>query len=156
LLIESRAGFKVTQVPYRGPAQIMVDVLGGQITMQMGTFFFVAPFITSQRARALAVTSATRMPQTPDVPTVAEQGFPGYQVDSCGGIVAPACVPKPILARLHAELARIYNAPETREQLGKLGMTVRASTPEEFDRHIRAEMALWGKVVRENGLSATQ
>jgi tripartite-type tricarboxylate transporter receptor subunit TctC len=156
LLIEQRAGFKVTQVPYRGPAQIMVDVLGGQITMQMGTFFFVAPFITSQRVRALAVTSAARMPQTPDVPTVAEQGFPGYQVDSWWGIVAPRGVPKPILDRLHAALVAMYTSADVREQLGRLGMTVRASTPEEFDRHIRSEMALWGKVVKESGLSATQ
>jgi tripartite-type tricarboxylate transporter receptor subunit TctC len=96
------------------------------------------------------------MPQAPDIPTVAEQGFPGYQVDSWWGIVAPRGVPKPILDRLQSALAGMYTAPDVREQLARLGMTVRASTPQEFDRHLRDEMALWGKVVRESGLSATQ
>ena len=83
-LLEQHAGFKVTQVAYRGPAQVLTDVLGGQITMQMGTFFFAAPFV-KQRVRALGVTSPSRMPQLPDVPTIAEQGFPGYEVRSWWG-----------------------------------------------------------------------
>lgn len=155
-LMEQRAGFRITQIAYRGPPQTITDVIGGQITMQMGTFFFVAPFIKSQRVRALAVTSAARMPQLPDVPTIAEQGFPGYEVHSWWGIVAPTGVPKPILQRLHTEMKNILATPQMRERLELLGMTIRASSPEEFGRFLRSEMQMWGKVVRDAKISATE
>jgi len=154
--LEQKAGFKTTQVAYRGPAQIMTDLIGGQITMQMGTFFFVAPFVQGKRVRALAVSSAARMAQWPDVPTIAEQGFPGFEVHSWWGIVAPTGVPKPILQKIHAEMSRILAHPDTRDRLAQLGMAIRASTPEEFARHIAAEMALWGKVVRDAKISAIE
>lgn len=153
VLLEHRAGFRITQVAYRGPAQVITDVMGGQITMQMGTFFFVSPFVKSQRVRALAVTSATRMPQLPDVPTVAEQGFPGYEVHSWWGIVAPSGVPKPILRQMHSALSRVLGLAEVRSRLQQVGATVRASTPEEFARHIVKEMEFWGKVVRDSKIS---
>jgi len=84
---------------------------------------------------------------------VAEQEFPGYEVHSWWGIVAPAGVPRPILQRMHAELKSILGTPEMRERLELLGMTIRASSPEEFARHIAIEMELWGKVVRDNKIS---
>jgi tripartite-type tricarboxylate transporter receptor subunit TctC len=148
-LLEQRAGFKITQVAYRGPAQVLTDVLGGQITMQMGTFFFAAPFIKSQRVRALGVTSPSRMPQLQDVPTIAEQGFPGYEVRSWWGVVAPAAMPKPIMQQMHAALSKVLARPEVKAKLEQLGATVHASTAEEFGRVIRSEMQLWGKVVRD-------
>jgi tripartite-type tricarboxylate transporter receptor subunit TctC len=154
--LEQKAGFKTTQVAYRGPAQIMTDLIGGQITMQMGTFFFVSPFVQGKRVRALAVSSAARMAQWPDVPTIAEQGFPGFEVHSWWGIVAPTGVPKPILQKIHAEMSRILGRRETRDRLEQLGMAIRASTPQEFARHIAAEMAQWGKVVRDNKIFATE
>jgi tripartite-type tricarboxylate transporter receptor subunit TctC len=153
-LLEQRAGFRITQVPYRGPAQAMTDVIGGQITMQMGTFLFVSPFVKSQRVRGLAVTSAARMAQLPDIPTVAEQGFPGYEVRSWWGIVAPAGVPAPILQKLHASLREALGQAEARSRLEQLGATVHASSPAEFRDLIAQEMALWGKVVRESKISA--
>lgn len=155
-LLEQRAGFRITQVPYRGPAQAMTDVIGGQITMQMGTFLFVSPFVKSQRVRALAVTSANRMAQLPEVPTVAEQGFPGYEVRSWWGIVAPAGVPAPILQKLHATLREALGQAEARNRLEQLGATVHASSPAEFKDYIAQEMALWGKVVRDSKISATE
>jgi tripartite-type tricarboxylate transporter receptor subunit TctC len=154
-LIGQRAGFEFTQIAYRGPPQTITDVIGGQITMQMGTFFFVSPFIKSQRVRALAVTSAARMHQLPDIPTVAEQGFPGYEVHSWWGIVAPAGVPKSILQRLHAEMKNVLGTQQMRDRLEQLGMTIRASSPEEFNRYLVSEMQLWGKVVRDANISAT-
>ena len=156
VLIEQRAGFKITQIAYRGPPQTITDVIGGQITMQMGTFFFVSPFIKSQRVRALAVTSAARMQQLPDIPTVAEQGFAGYEVHSWWGIVAPTGVPKAILQRLHAEMKNVLGTQQMRERLEQLGMTIRASAPEEFNRYLVSEMQLWGKVVRDARISATE
>ena len=155
-LLEQRAGFKITQVPYRGPAQAITDVIGGQITMQMGTFLFVSPFIKSQRVRGLAVTSSARMSQLPEIPTVAEQGFAGYEVHSWWGLVAPAGVPQSILRQLQTALRVVVTAPETRERLEQLGATVCASTPDEFARYMSREMALWGKVVRDSKISATE
>ena len=152
-LLGERAGFTFTQVPYRGPSLVMTDLIGGQITLQAGTVFFVAPFVQAQRVRALAVTSMARLHQLPDVPTVAEQGFPGYEVISWWGIVAPSGVPRPLLQKLHAQLVKIMAAPALRQRLEQLGMNVIASTPEQFGKHIEAEMALWGKVVRASNIA---
>lgn len=154
--LEGTAGFRITQVPYRGTAQITNDLLAGQITMQMGTVFFVSPFVKAQRLRALAVTATARVPQMPDVPTVAEQGYPGFEVHSWWGILAPAGVPGPILRRMHAELNGILATPEVQERLAQLGMAIRASTPEEFSRFIASEMEFWGKIVRDRKISAAE
>lgn len=149
-LLEQRAGFKITQVPYRGPAQILTDVIGSQITMQMGTSLFGVPFVKSQRVRALGVSSSARIAQLPDVPTIAEQGFAGYEVNSWWGLLAPAGVPAPIRAKLHANLSEILGRPAMRERLEQVGATVRASKPDEFAAYIADEMKLWSKVVRDN------
>ena len=154
--LERRAGFKVTQVPYRGTSLITTDLLGRQITMQMGTVFFVAPYVKAQRLRALAVTVASRVEQLPDVPTVAEQGYPGYDVNSWWGMLAPAGVPKPVLQQLNAKLREIYASPVMRERLAQVGLTERASNSEEFTRFIASEMDFWGKVVRESNITASE
>ena len=154
--LERRAGFKVTQVPYRGTSLITTDLLGRQITMQMGTVFFVAPYVKAQRLRALAVTVASRVEQLPDVPTVAEQGYPGYDVNSWWGMLAPAGVPKPVLQQLNAKLREIYASPVMRERLAQVGLTERASNAEEFARFIASEMDFWGKVVRESNITASE
>ena len=154
--LERRAGFKVTQVPYRGTSLITTDLLGRQITMQMGTVFFVAPFVKAQRLRALAVTVANRVEQLPDVPTVAERGYPGYDVNSWWGMLAPAGVPKPVLQQINAKLREVYASPAMRERLAQVGLTERASNAEQFTRFIAAEMDFWGKVVRENNITASE
>lgn len=155
-LLESKAGFKITQVPYKGTAQITNDLLAGHITMQMGTVFFVSPYVKAQRLRALAVTAARRVSQMPEVPTVAEQGYPGYEVHSWWGILAPAGIPTPIRSRMHAELARVLAAADVQERLANLGLSVRASAPAEFARFIETEMEFWGKVVRDSRISVTE
>ncbi len=154
-LLEQRAGFRITQVPYRGPAQAMTDVIGGQITMQMGTFLFVSPFVKGQRVRALAVTSAMRMAQLPDIPTVAEQGFPGYEVRSWWGIVAPAACLRRFCKNCIRRCARRWVSPKRGTASRQLGARVHASWPADFKDYIAREMALWGKVVRDSKISAT-
>jgi tripartite-type tricarboxylate transporter receptor subunit TctC len=154
--LERRAGFKVTQVPYRGTSLITTDLLGRQITMQMGTVFFVAPYVKAQRLRALAVTVASRVEQLPEVPTVAEQGYPGYDVNSWWGMLAPAGVPKTIQQRLNAQLREVYASPVMRERLAQLGLNERASNAEDFKRFIATEMDFWGKVVRESNITASE
>jgi len=155
-LLAGKAGFSYTQVPYKGGAQLMVDLLAGHITMQMGSVFLVSPYVKARRLRPLAVTATGRVTQMPDVPTVAEQGFPGYEVQTWWGILAPAGAPRPILQRMHSELKKTLAAAGTRERLEQLGVTIRASTPEEFARYITSEMELWGKVVRDSKISATE
>ena len=154
-VLEGKAGFKITQVAYKGTAQVTNAVLSRETTMQMGTVYFVAPFVKAQRLRALAVTTPTRIPQLPDVPTVAEQGFPGYEVQAWWGIVAPSATPAAIIRRMNAELQTMLATPDLQQRLGNLGMTVRASGSEEFGRFIVSEMELWGKVVREAKISAS-
>ena len=118
--------------------------------MQMGTSLFGVPFVKSQRVRALGVSSSARMAQLPDVSTIAEQGFAAYEVNSWWGLLAPAGVPAPIRAKLHASLSEILARTEMRVRLEQLGATVRASKPDEFASYIAEEMKLWGKVVRDN------
>lgn len=154
-LLENKAGFKVTQVSYRGTGLITSDLLGKQITMQMGTVFFVAPFLKAQRLRGLGISAAARVPQLPDVPTIAEQGYPGYEVHSWWGILAPAGTPQPVLKRMNAELQKILTSQDIQDRLGQLGMTVRASSADEFGRFLRTEMDVWGKVVRDSHIAAT-
>ena len=149
-LLEQRAGFKITQVPYRGPPQALTDVVSGQITMQMGTSLFALPFVKAQRVRALGVSSLARMAQAPDIPTIAEQGFAGYEVNSWWGLLAPAGVPQTILKKMHETLTVILTRADLRERIEQLGATVRASQPDKFASYIADEMKLWGKVVRDN------
>lgn len=155
-LLSTRASFNFTAVPYKGSAQLLTDLIGGHITMQVGSVFLVSPHVKAQRMRPLAVTASGRVIQMPDVPSVAEQGFPGYAVQTWWGIVMPAGAPNAILQRMHAELGRVLASTQTRERLEQLGMEIRASTPEVFARHIANEMELWGKVVRDTRISAVE
>jgi len=153
-LLEAKSGFKVNQIAYKGTAQVTNAVLSKETTMQMGTVYFITPFVKAQRLRALAVSTLNRIPQLPDTPTVAEQGYPGFEVEAWWGILAPAGTPRPILARMHTELSRMLASAELQERLGHLGMTVRATSAEEFGRFIVSEMQLWGKVVRDAKIGA--
>jgi tripartite-type tricarboxylate transporter receptor subunit TctC len=106
------------------------------------------------RLRPLAVTGAKRSPAAPDIPTVAESGVPGYEVTTAYGLAAPAKTPKPILDRLHAETVKALNAPDVREKLTGVGFDVVTSTPEEFARYIRSEVAKWRELAQRMGLKA--
>ena len=155
-LLGRRAGFTFTQIPYRGAGLAAIDVMGGQIVMQMGSILFSAPLIKGQRLRAIAVTSTARVAELPDVPTVAEQGYPGYDVQSWWGIIAPAGVPKPILDKMHGAVSRVLAQPDTRARIESVGATPLTSTPAEFMRNLKQEMQVWGKVVRDSKISASE
>jgi tripartite-type tricarboxylate transporter receptor subunit TctC len=110
--------------------------------------------VKAQRLRALGITSAQRTPQLAEVPTIAEQGYAGYEVHSWWGILAPAGTPRGIVERMNGELRKILKAEDMQHRLAQLGMTVSASSPEELGRFIREEMQTWGKVVRESNIVA--
>ncbi len=147
-LYKSLAGLDMVHVPYKGSAPAIQDVIGGQLPMMFDTSVVAGPFIQSGKVRALAVTSAKRTPQLPNVPTMAESGVPGYDLVSWQGIFAPAGTPPEILHRLQAEVAKVIKSPEIQERLGKLGMDPSTLTPEQFAAFQVAEIAKWAKVIK--------
>ncbi len=151
-LYKSIAGLDMVHVPYKGSAPAMQDVIGGQVPMMFDTSVVANPFIESGKVRALAVTSAKRTPQLPNVPTMTESGVTGYDLQSWQAIFAPAGVPAPILSRLQAEVAKILKSPEIVERLGKLGMEASTMTPEQFAAFQVAEIGKWAKVIKAGNI----
>jgi tripartite-type tricarboxylate transporter receptor subunit TctC len=155
-LFKSMAKIDVVHVPYRGIAQVMPDVLGGRLTMVFGNISGVLPLAREGKVRALAVTSLKRWPATPDLPTMDEQGFSGFDATVWFGLMAPAGLPAPILAKLHAETARIVTLPDVRKKFDDLGMAPIGSTPQVFAAAIKAEIPHWAKVIKDSGAKATE
>jgi tripartite-type tricarboxylate transporter receptor subunit TctC len=151
-LFQAAAQVKFQAVPYRGAAQAVTDLLGGQLD---GLFGDVPTVITQVRAgklRALAATSQERSEIFPDVPTFLEQGFADTVGNQWAGVLAPAATPLPLIARLNAALTGALSDPEVRGKLAQAGVTPSPGTPEDFGRYLRAEIARWGKVIREKGI----
>jgi tripartite-type tricarboxylate transporter receptor subunit TctC len=145
-LFNSKAGLKMTHVPYRGTALAVGDLLGGQLTMVFGDPISVLPHIKSGKLRALAVTSLQRSPVAPEVPTVAESGYPGFEALAWHGILAPARTPPAIVRKLNEEIAKALGDPETRTLLVNQAMQTVGSTPEEFAAFIQKDIAIWKAV----------
>ena len=138
-------------VPYKGAETAMLAVLSGQVQMVVIGTPASTTHVKSGRLRALALLGKERYPDLPDVPTAAESGMPEFEVDTWYGVLAPAGVPREIVARLNGELVRMMRAPEMRERLAPMGIQPLASTPEEFGEFLQGEVTRWGKVVREAG-----
>jgi len=153
-LFNLEAGVKLVHVPYKGVNLAMNDAMAGEVQLVVIGIPAALPFIKSGRLRALAVLAPKRLPALPDVPTAAEAGLPDYDVTTWYGILAPAGTPKPIIARLNAEIVRVMQAPDLQARFAATGTEPRTSTPEEFGEFIRQEMVKWGKVVRQAGLKA--
>jgi tripartite-type tricarboxylate transporter receptor subunit TctC len=148
----SRAGITWAYIPYKGGAQAITDVIGGQADVLFNGMLATYPHVKSGKLRILAVSSASRMSAIPDVPTVAESGVPGFETGSWQGVLAPAGTPRELVARINADFARVLNTPEMREKLGAQGAEVRVNTPETFAVFLRDETARWAKVVAANGV----
>ena len=142
----------IVHVPYKGSAPALTDLLGGQIEMFFCNMLSAIPHISSGKLRPLAVTSAKRSPATPQVPTVAESGYPDFESGTWFGVMAPAGVARPIVAKLHAELVKAVRRTDTREQLASQGATAIGSTPEEFTAYLRSETTKWSRVLRAAGV----
>jgi tripartite-type tricarboxylate transporter receptor subunit TctC len=147
-LFSSMAGVKMVHVPYKGIAPALTDLLSGEVQLMFGTVVALVPHIQAGRLRALAVTSRTRSTLLPEVPTLAESGLPDYEAGSWYGIMAPAGTPREIVERLHAAIVKALKTPGVAQRLAAEGAIVIGSTPEEFSRHLKAELARVGKVVR--------
>jgi tripartite-type tricarboxylate transporter receptor subunit TctC len=141
-LFNSKSGLKMTHVPYRGTALAVGDLLGGQLTMVFGDPISVLAHIKSGKLRALAVTSLERSPIAPEVPTVAESGYPGFEALAWHGILAPARTPQAIVKKLNEEIAKALGDPETKTLLVNQAMQTVGSTPEEFAAFIQKDIAI--------------
>jgi tripartite-type tricarboxylate transporter receptor subunit TctC len=154
-LFKSMGGLNLQHVPYRGIAQVMPDLLGGRLTMVFGNISGVLPLARENKIRAMAVTSIKRSASVPNLPTMAEQGFPGFDSNAWFGLMAPAATPAPIIARLHAESVKILARPDVRKRFDELGMEVIGNTPAEFADVIKAEIPVWAKIIKASGAKAT-
>jgi tripartite-type tricarboxylate transporter receptor subunit TctC len=143
-----RAGLRMTHVPYRGSGPAIADLIAGNVKLMFDSSSSALPHIQSGRIRALAVTSATRLPQLPDVPTVAETVIPGYEAAGWSGLVAPAGTPPAIIRRANADAVAVLRDPVVAHRIREMGAFPAPGTPEEFADFIRAEIAKWGEVAR--------
>jgi tripartite-type tricarboxylate transporter receptor subunit TctC len=151
-LFKSLAGIDVVHVPYKGGAPALTDLVGGQLSFMIENMPGTMPFVKGGKLRALAITSPKRSPLEPALPTMAEAGVPGYEVIGWNGLVAVKGTPPAIVARLHTEVAGILRTPEVRQRLAALGAEPVGNTPDEFGAFIKAEIARWGKIIREKGI----
>ncbi|MCC6377623.1 MAG: tripartite tricarboxylate transporter substrate binding protein [Burkholderiales bacterium] len=150
---KAAAGIDIVHVPYKGASAAMNDLLGGRIQMMIDLVQTPLPHIQAGKLRALGVTSATRVPMLPDVPTIAESGLPGFEFATWIGIAAPAGTPKAIVDRIHAEMVKALAMPEVKEAFAKQGMvTAPSASPEAFARQIVAEKARIAALAKNIGI----
>ena len=155
-LLKTQSGMKMSHVAYKGGGQAITDVVAGQVPLLVTALATAGPFLKDGRLKAVAVTSGKRVSGAPQVATVAESGVPGvagFDVSSWYGIVAPRGTPEPVVRRIHAELIRILQSPQTRERLETLGAEPIGDSPEQFAAVIRDDLARWAKVVKDANIS---
>lgn len=150
-MFKQMTGANIVHVPYKGSAPALTDLLGGQVSLMFDNLPSALPHVKAGKLRALGVTSARRSPAAPDIPTIADSGVAGYEVDSWFGILVPAGTPKEIVNKLNVEVVRILNIPEVRQRLMEQGAEPVGGTPEQFAEHIRKETAKWARVVKASG-----
>jgi tripartite-type tricarboxylate transporter receptor subunit TctC len=150
-LVQKAANIKFQHIPYKGAAQALTDLMGGQVQIYMSSIPTALAQIKGGKLRAITVTSTKRVPDLPDVPTVAESGFPGFESSTWFGLLAKAGTPEPIIKRLNTDVSRVLQMPEVREKIAAEGATVLGGTPEQFAAFLKEEAVKWGKVVKESG-----
>ena len=153
-LFNSMAGVKTIHVPYKGRQMAIPDLLGGNITMMFDNMPSALPVVNEGKLRAIGVTSARRSPSAPEIPTLAEQGLPGFEASSWFALFAPAGTPRAVVDRLHAEVTRVFNLPEVKEKLARLGLDPILGGPDELAKVQQSEITKWAKVVKDSGAKA--
>ena len=151
-LFKVSTGTDIVHIPYKGGAQAMTDVIGGQAEMMWNVLPSALPQIKAGKVRALAVTGKTRSEALPDIPTMQEAGVPNYTAITWNGILAPAGTPRPIVARLNAAIVKALQSPDMKAKYAAIGNDVAYSTPEEFGAFIAEETSRWSNVIRTSGI----
>ena len=144
----------VSHIPYKGSSPALTDLVGGQVQMMFDNMPSALPLVQSGKLRALAVTAPARSPAAPDVPTMAEAGFEGFDVSSWFGLMAPAKTPDAIVQKLNAAVTKALAKPEVQKRLMDLGAVTQTMTAAEFDAFVKKEVATWGAVVKASGVTA--
>ncbi len=152
-LFKSMAKVDMQHVPYKGSAPAVTDLLGNQIAIMFDNMPSAIQHVRSGKLRAIAVTTAKRSPELPDVPTIAESGVPGYEATSWFGMFAPAATPAPVVAQLNATIVKVLAQPDIRKKLAEQGAEAAGETPAQFADFIQKESVKWGRVVKESGAS---
>lgn len=153
-MLKTMAKIDMVHIPYKGLAPALTDMMGGQINVAFGGYSTVGELWKSGRVRAIAVTSAKRSPYTPDLPTIAESGYPGYEATPWWGLAVAAGTPKPIVAKLNTEVHRIMKSPDVTEQMKSRAIEVWVSTPEELAAYYQKEVLRWASVVKTSHIKA--
>lgn len=152
-LFNSMAKIKMTHIPYRGGGQAVLAIVSGEVSLGFVDLVSILPQVKNGRLRGIALTGLKRSSLLPNLPTIAESGYPGFQSGIWYGVIAPALTPPEIVARLNSELVKIVRSPEFLESLTAEGAEAVASTPEYFDDFIKHEIARWAKVIKEAKIS---
>jgi tripartite-type tricarboxylate transporter receptor subunit TctC len=151
-LLQNAGNFKAVQVPYKGASPAITDLLGGHIPIAALSIASGMPHIQGGKVKGLAVTSAARSPALPDVPTVAESGFPGFEANGWLAIFVPNGTPPAVIAKLNAEIGKVMQSAEMKKQLLAQGVEARTSTPEQLGAMVKSETAKWGKIITDAGI----
>lgn len=151
-MFKLRAGVNIAYIPYKGGAPSMTALISGEVAMLFDTPPTLIPQVKAGKARAIVVCSAKRSPGMPDVPTMAESGFPDFDAGSFAAVLAPAKTPKEIVQKLNTEIVRILHLPAVRDRLLGMGADIVGSTPAEFSAHIKAELEKYAKVIKAAGI----
>ena len=149
VLLDSVAGLDIRHIPYKGVVAAVPDLLAGRVTMMLSPIAIVLPLVREGKLHALAVTSLTRSPAAPDLPTIAESGFPGFEYTLWYGLLAPAGTAPAIVQKLQLQTARALAEADLRSKLADLGLEAQASSSEEFAAFIKAEVPKWAKIIRD-------
>lgn len=154
-MFKSMAGIELVHVPFKGNAEAMNSLMGGHVKIYFALVPAVLQHIKTGALRAIAVTTEERLPYLPDVPTIAELGFPGYEISSWQGVFAPAGTPKDVVGKINGELVRMLNVPEVRRRISQEGADPVGSTPDAFATRVKNEITKWTKVIKTSGIQAS-
>ncbi len=153
-LFKSMAGLDIRHIPYKGVGAAIPDLIGGRVTMMFSAIVVGLPVVREGKLRALAVTSLRRSSAVPELPTIAESGYPGFEYTSWSGLLAPARTPAAIVRKLHLESVKALALPDLRAKLTDLGLEVVGNSPDEFAAVIKSEIPKWANVIKEAGIKA--
>jgi tripartite-type tricarboxylate transporter receptor subunit TctC len=155
-MLKMRGGFDITHVPYKGQGAALPDLVGGQVQLALFGMASTLPHVKAGRLKALAVASSHRLAVLPNVPTIAESGFPGYEANISWCIYAPAGTPKDVIAKINADIIRVLKLSDVKERLEEAGQEPVGSTPQQVTIRMREQRAKWAKVILEAGIKLEQ
>ena len=150
-MFKTLTAIDMVHIPYKGAAPAIVDLLGGQVSLAFVSLPAALPHIRAGKLTAIGTSGAQRSAVAPDVPTIAEAGFPGYELENWYGLLAPAGTPRTVVTKLNGEVVKILQTPDVKERLNSQGFEIRTSTPEKFAAYIKSEIVKWAKIVKDSG-----